>query len=74
MALGASPGFRFRQSLVRPEVSAGGSLRLLKSTPFGLVPLVKKISWLEKCDLKRTHFLQTAARGGGLEEMGSLGL
>ena len=74
MALGASPGFRFRQSLVRPEVSAGGSLRLLKSTPFGLVPLVKKISWLENCDLKPTYFLQTAAKGGGLEEIGSLGL
>jgi len=46
---------------------------LLKSTPFGLVPLVKKISGQEKYCSKPTHFHQTAAKGGGLMEMGSLG-
>jgi len=41
--------------------------------PNGLVPLAKKISWLEKCDPKPTHFLQTAVKGGVLKEMGELG-
>jgi len=46
---------------------------LVKSTRFSLVPLVKKISGQEKYCSKPTHFHQTAAKGGGLMEMGSLG-
>jgi len=34
---------------------------------------VKKISRLEKCDPKPTHFLQTFAKCGGLKEMSELG-
>ena len=51
-----------------------GLLRLSQIDPNGLVPLLKKINRLEKCDAESTHFLQTAAKGGGLEEMGSLEL
>jgi len=54
--------------------TANKMLRILvKSTRFGLVPLVKKISGQEKYCSKPTHFHQTAAKGGGLMEMGSLG-
>jgi len=49
-------------------------VRLSQIDPNGLVPLVKKVSRLEKCEAKPNHFLQTAAKGGGLEEMSPLGV
>ena len=48
-------------------------VRLSQIDPNGLVPLVKQISRLEKCDPKPTHFLHTAALGGWVEEMGPAG-
>jgi len=40
-------------------------VRLYKVDPNGLVTLMKKISRLEKCDPKPTHFFPAAAKGGG---------
>jgi len=47
--------------------------QLYQIDPNGLVTLLKKINRLEKCDAESTHFLQTAAKVGDLEEMGLLG-
>jgi len=49
-------------------------VRLSPIDPNGRVPLVKKISRLEKCEAEPNHFLQTAAFGGGLQEMSPLGV
>ena len=48
-------------------------VRLSEIDLIGLVPWVKKMTRLVKCDPKPTYFLQTAAKSGGLREMGSLG-
>jgi len=48
-------------------------VRLFEIDPNCVVPLVKKISWLEECDPKPTHLLRTTALGGGSEQMSSQG-
>jgi len=47
-------------------------VRLHQIDPDRLVPSVKKITRLEKCNPKPSRSLQTAAKGGGLEGTGSL--